>query len=593
MAIPENVIKQISEKADIGEVISEYTTLKRKGSRYWGLCPFHTEKTPSFSVTPESGLFYCFGCHKGGTVFNFVMEVEHLSFVEAVEFLGKKVGVAVVPQDGEISEIEKKKAAILELYRRVAGSFHYLLLSSSQGAGALEYLRRRGIKDEIIERFQLGYAPPDPYWLVNFLKKKNYSEEFLKTTGLFSANQAGRAFFTQRVVFPIQSPRGDVVAFGGRILEGSGPKYLNSAESEVYRKGSNLYGFFQAKDAIRRMKKVTLVEGYMDVIALHQAGIDYAVAPLGTAFTQEQGKLLKRFAETVVLFFDGDEAGIKAARRTAEICEALEFQVFIAESPPDTDPADLVQEDRVQELKKILEYPINVLDFLLKKSMASHNGDTPEGKELIIRDLITYIGSMVSDVKRDAAMTKLADLLGLEKAAIKGDYTRRRYQSFGNVEPAVSLLPSGGGKIGLTPELVLMISVIDSRESFSFIRSRISLDNLAEEPARELFICMEECFRTGVWNGDAILERIENVALREFVIQKLVSEEFSVNREGIVRDAVARIQKNTLERQRNDVVKEMKKLKAENAQEDRLTELLERKMYLDGELEKLRVMGNE
>ena len=592
MAIPENVIKQIADKADIGEIVGGYTTLKRKGNRYWGLCPFHHEKTPSFSVTPESGLFYCFGCHKGGTVFNFIMETEHLSFVEAVEFLGKKVGIAVAPEDGEISESEKRKASLLELYRRVAGSFNFLLLQSPQGAFALEYLKKRGLTDDILGRFQLGYAPQDPYWLVNFLKKKNYSEAFLKTTGLFSSNQTERAFFTHRVIFPIQSPRGDILAFGGRILEGNGPKYLNSAESDIYRKGSNLYGFFQAKEAIRRQKKVVLVEGYMDVIALHQAGIDYAVAPLGTAFTQEQGKLLKRFSDTVILFFDGDEAGIKATRRTAEICEALEFQVLTSESPEGIDPADLVQEDRTQELKKILECPINVMDFFLKKSLASHNGNSPEGKELIVRDLLSYIGCMVSEVKRDAAMTKLADVMGIEKAAIQGDFVRRHNQSIGKPGPEAPP-PVTEGKIGLTPELVLMIAVMGSQQLFSFVRSRVSLDDLEEAPARELYVCMEECFRNGVWNTEALLAKVENGKLKEFIIQKLVSDEFTTNRERIVKDAATRLQRRSLEKQRGEVVRDLKRLKQDDPQEARLTELLEKKMYLDGELEKLRVTGNE
>ena len=586
MAIPESVIRQIAEKADIRDVAGEYTSLAKKGNRYWGLCPFHGEKTASFAVTPESGLFYCFGCGKGGTVFTFIMEIEHLSFVEAVEFLGRKVGIEVGRESGEISEAERRKDVLKELFRRAAGSFHYLLSRKEAGKKALDYLTGRAILKETIEKFQIGYAPANPFWLADFLEKHNYSAEFLRTTGLFSSGTPGRAFFVNRIVFPIFSPRGDIIAFGGRILEGNGPKYLNSSESDLFKKGDNLYGFFQAKDSVRKLKSVVVVEGYMDVIALHQAGVPNVVAPLGTSFTPEQGRLLRRFADSVVLFFDGDDVGLKATRKTAEICETLEFQVFAAEAPPGKDPADFVRDGQTDELQKILKYPINILDFLLNKSRDAHDSAVSEGKELIIRDLFPYIESMVSSVRRDSALTKISDVLEIEKSAIQGDLLRRIKTSYRKKEDTIP--EKQEGLPSQTPELVLMIAAIGSRDVFSFIRSRLSLEDFEDRNGRDVYISLEECYRSGSWNKDVLLEKIENNAVREFIVKKLVSDEFAINQEQLVKDAVWRIRKRSLEKLRDEVVREMKR-----ADQDRITELQEKKMYLDGELEKLRVTGNE
>jgi DNA primase len=590
--IPENIIKQILEKADIRDIVGEYTSLRQKGGRYWGLCPFHNEKTPSFSVTPENGFFYCFGCHKGGTVFNFVMETEHLRFAEAVEFVGKKVGIEVNEAGPEVSEEEKRKGALRELYRRVAGSYHYFLTQTAAGEAAFRYLQNRGIKKETIEKFLIGYSPVDSRWLFRFLEKHGYSREFLKTTGLFSNHNPQISFFVDRVVFPIYSPRGDVIAFGGRILEGTAPKYLNSPESEIFKKGANLYGLHQARDAIKKSRSVIIVEGYMDVVALVQGGIENVVAPLGTAFTPEQGRILKRFADTAHLFFDGDEAGVKAVGRTAEILERLEFQISVIPPPTGGDPADFIKNDRIDELQTILKCPINIMDFLLRNSKFQSGVASPEGKELIIRDLFPYIDSMVSEVKRDAAMAKLADTLEIDKSAIQTDFGRRKRQPDKKIEMGLSVRKDD--KIPLTPEIALMLAAVSGREVFEYIRSRVSVDDFEDKFGREIFISLEESFRGEGWNPEQFLRGIENPDLRSFFVRKLVSEEFSINRDRLIKDALISLKKRNLEKQNQEVVRELKRFGQESFHNgDKMTELLEKKMFLDSELEKLRVTENE
>ncbi len=281
MKIPDRIIDDIAQRLDIAEVVGDYVTLKPKGGRYWGLCPFHREKTPSFTVTPDKGVYYCFGCHQGGSIYSFVMEMEKLTFVEAVRFLAKKAGVEISWE--EKTDHSDKRSAFLELYRRVAGSLHHILMNREIAERARNYLQARGFNQDILTFFQVGYAPAKRNWFYGFLQKKNYSEGFLKASGLFSQHD-GRVnpYFRDRIIFPIVNTRGEVIAFGGRTLGNLEPKYLNSPETPFFRKGANLVGLNQAMKSIREEKNFILVEGYLDVLALKQCGIDNAVAHLGT-----------------------------------------------------------------------------------------------------------------------------------------------------------------------------------------------------------------------------------------------------------------------------------------------------------------------
>jgi DNA primase len=586
--IPESVIKEVAEKADILSVVSNYTALRQQGGRFWGLCPFHTEKTPSFTVTPENNMFYCFGCHKGGTIFSFLMEKEGLSFLEAVETLGRQAGVDVRLEEGISGEELRSRDALTELFRRTAGSFHYVLVSSPAGQAAAVYLERRGIRPETVEKFQLGFAPSDAYWLHPFLVKKGYSEEFLASSGLFSRDDAKRAFFAGRVMFPIFSAKGDVIAFGGRILDpnASRAKYLNSGESAAFKKGQNLYGFFQARAAIREERTAVVAEGYMDVISLHQAGIKNAVAPLGTAFTQEQGRLLRRFADTLVLFFDSDEAGQKAVRRSAEICEALEFAIKVVMLPEGKkDPADFIQEGRVEELQNIVKCSIPILDYFLKKYMEDGAPGGVKNEEAILRDIEPYIGSIVSPVRRDLALRSLSELLGVDKKAIAGDFRRRA------VSPvrAIPETEKNEGRPALTPEILLLMAAIDNKDAFSTVRARLSPEDFTEAETRAVFVSLEDSYRNGNWNTAALLEAVEHKPLKEFIVEKLASGEFAQNRDKMVGDAIRSIRIGKFEREQREVERQLKNLNfATKESEAKITELLETKMYLDGELKKLK-----
>ena len=404
--IPDHTLTEITDRLDMVDVVSGYVPLKKRGNRYWGLCPFHTEKTPSFSITPDKSVFYCFGCHKGGSLYTFIMEMEKLDFVEAVRFLARLVGIELELEQRDSS----RRDAYLELYRRVSGSLHFLLSSHARAAAARNYLMSRGVSQDTLNLFQLGYAPADGRWLFDFLSEKSYSREFLLESGLFLKDRKGspRTLFRDRVIFPIRNSRQEIIAFGGRCLSDYGPKYLNTPETPFFRKGENLFGPPGVLKRIRETNSFILVEGYMDVLALYQGGIDNCVAPLGTAVSVGQLKLLKRYSENGILLFDGDEAGIRATERAIHLGEQQAMAMEVVPLPENVDPADIIEKEGPETLKKSLKYPINGFQFLLNSALSRYDYKTPDGKQGIFEFLDSYIATVGSQVRRDGYLRMLA-----------------------------------------------------------------------------------------------------------------------------------------------------------------------------------------
>jgi DNA primase len=598
MRIPESTLSEIRGRLDIAEVIGEHVALQRKGGRFWGLCPFHQEKSPSFSVTPDKGVYYCFGCHKGGTVFDFVMEVEKVPWRDAVEILAKKAGIEIPHEDEELGGI--KRETFFELYRRVAGSFQWLLGTGGQAEEARKYLAERGVTQETIEKFQLGYAPADREWLFRFLSQKSYSADFLARTGLFAENAQRRsmALFANRIMFPICNPRGEILAFGGRVLGEGQPKYLNSPETPFFRKGENLYGMERAGPAIRKAEFFILVEGYMDVLAMHQAGIENCVAPLGTALTEQQVRMLKRYAARGVLLFDGDEAGRKATTRAIEMLESQDLIVQVVEIPGGEDPADFVKKGDVVSLKALLEHPRESFPYLVEKALATHERSGAEGRERIRDWLFPFIAAPISQLRRDGYMNLLADTLGADVQALRQDFqawTRKR--RFGGGGQGTSRAEPPGrepaaakeGASSLASDLFLMLAVAANRESFALVRAGgVLLSDLDDERARSLFVALEESFRAEEPGFEAFCARIEDAQLKDLVIRKASSGEFDFNQERLVADGVRRIRQRALGKKIDMLAAEMKRAEKESADPARMRELLAEKMHLDSELERLK-----
>ena len=312
MPLPQSFLDELIYRCDIVEVISKYVSLKKSGSRYVGLCPFHSEKTPSFSVSPDKQLYHCFGCGEGGNVITFIMKEENLPFIDAVRLLADMYGMAVPEDSGDTDAERQRRERIFELNKQAARYFHSRLLSK-EGERALRYLLNRGLTKKTITSFGLGYAMPEWDGLIRAMKEKGFSDNELESAWLARRGRSGGLYdaFRDRVMFPIIDIRGNVIAFGGRIIEGDGPKYLNSGDTPVFSKSRNLFALNFAKKS--KAGRLILAEGYMDVIALHQAGFDCAVASLGTALTSEQARLMSHYAAQAVICYDSDGAGQKAA----------------------------------------------------------------------------------------------------------------------------------------------------------------------------------------------------------------------------------------------------------------------------------------
>ena len=616
MRIPESTLSEIRGRVDIAEVIAEHVTLQRRGGRYWGLCPFHQEKSASFTVTPDKGVYYCFGCHKGGTVFDFIMEIEKVQWRDAVEILAKKAGIEIPQEDDEQGGI--KRGTFFELYRRVAGSFHWLLTEGAPAESARKYLAGRGLQKETIDAFQLGYAPLDRGWLFQFLAQKSYSQEFLSKTGLFieSAGGSSSALFANRIMFPIANARGEIIAFGGRALGDAQPKYLNSPETAFFRKRENLFGIDKAASAIRGEGFFFLVEGYMDVLALHQAGVANCIAPLGTALTEQQVRLLKRSASKAVVLFDGDAAGQNATSRAIEMLEKEDLIVQVVELPGGQDPADFVQKGDVSGLKGFLAHPGDSFPYLVRKAFAAHDRSSTEGRERIRDQLFPFIAAPASQMRRDRYLTLLADELAADQGALRQDFTawssRRRLfgqrggQGAGGSRPAARGPASGqeggtgisaqgeetrarGESGAVSSDLFLMLAVAANRDLFPLVRNGgVTLADLDDESARVLFVALEESYRAEDQGFGPFCARIDDSAVRDLVIRKVSSGEFDMNQERMVADGVRGIRQRALGKRIDAVAVEMRKVERESRDSPRVHELLVEKMHLDSELEKLK-----
>ena len=417
MAVPlsKDFIAAVRGSGDVVRLVSDYVPLKQAGTRLKGLCPFHNEKTPSFSVDPQLQLFYCFGCQTGGDVFKFVMLYEKLEFPEAVEFLARRWGVPL-PKSAPRPDDDVRQRLLL-VTETAAEFFQAQWSDPRTGRPAREYVRARGIEDEIASRFCVGYAPDAWDALSSLLAARGFKASEVIGAGLAVARKEGTGHydrFRHRVIFPIHDAAGKVVAFGGRALGDAEPKYLNSPETPAYTKGEHLYGLDVERDAIRREGFAILVEGYLDLIALHQAGFQNAVASLGTALTGAQVRLLSRFAERVVVSYDGDAAGSSAAARSLEHFLERGFDVRVAVLPPGKDPDDFVREAGGAAYDTLVRQAPGYLEFLVRREVAARNLALPGEKVAAINALLPSLTRLQSAVERAAWAGKLSEALGID-----------------------------------------------------------------------------------------------------------------------------------------------------------------------------------
>ncbi|MDK2813871.1 MAG: primase [Clostridiales bacterium] len=416
MSISPDYIQELSQRTDITELIGSYVQLRRRGRTYTGLCPFHSEKTPSFVVYPETTSFYCFGCGAGGDAITFIKRLNNLDYVEAVRFLASRAGMPAPDEQDDVGNIKRR---ILAMNKDVA-RFYFDCLNADMGREARRYLRGRALTDGTIRRFGLGYSPPGYYDTSNHLKKLGYTEEEMLAGGVIKRGQRGGTydFFHDRVMFPIIDLRGNVIAFGGRRMgDEGGPKYLNSGDTPVFKKSRNMFALNVAKKS--KSRRYILCEGYMDAIALHQGGFDTAVAPLGTAFTTEQARLLSNYADELVLSYDSDEAGQKATRRAIGMLATEPVKVSILTVQGAKDPDEFLKKYGPDRFRMLLDGCSNAIEYELSRAKAKYDVTKPDGRVGYLKDAVEILSGRMSATEREVYIGRVAEETDVDKKAVQ------------------------------------------------------------------------------------------------------------------------------------------------------------------------------
>ena len=607
-------IQEVNNRLDAVAIVGDYVRLEKKSGRWWGRCPFHSggqEKTPSFKVDPDLKMYHCFGCNKGGSVIGFVMEMENITYPEAIKNLAHKIGVEIIYEEGSDKESDNSDSSIkeelFELYSRTTVTFRHFLLEKTEGQNALKYLENRGISKEIIDQFQIGFSPADRNFLHNFLKKKGYSDDFLEKSGLFSARYRENPLFSNRIMFPITDRQGRIAAFGGRampgVLQSDGnepPKYINSPETEIYKKGQTVFAINHAKAQMRKAKCTYLAEGYMDVIALHQAGAANSVAPLGTAFTDEQAKFLHRWIDKLILFFDDDEAGQNAAYKAIITCrkdglpcelvrhqDALEKETGEVEAKKFKDPADILQKFGPQILKNILNYTINDFEYLISLGLSKigSGGDKNQAAEF----LFPYLESLDSEVERNDCISRIADAIRIDRKAVLKDYSNwkkeeKRARTEEKQIPAFT-------EVRRSAELVLLAVIAVNMELYPEFRAALEIKEIDDPAAKELFIALEECFQHGENTIDFLLARIKNESLKNFIFSHGDSPEFrgsaAIDPRRLMEDGINDIKEKRLRKRITEISAQLRQIERGNENAD-IEELLEEKKTIDLQIKELK-----
>ena len=448
MAVPSSFKDELVARSDIVDVVSDYVTLTPKGGSYWGLCPFHGEKTPSFHVLPDRQLYHCFGCGKGGGVISFVMDVENLPFLDALRLLAKRAGMEF--PEGDMDEGSRRKRARLLSLNKEAARFFHSQLHSPVGQEGLDYLRRRGLSKGIMTRFGLGFAPESWDSLIKAMAQKGYDKGDLLDAGLAVSNQKGSIYdrFRNRVMFPIIDLRGDVIGFGGRVLGDGTPKYLNSPDTPVFNKSRNLFALNLAKNT--KLGRIVLTEGYMDTISLYQAGFDCAVASLGTSLTADHAKLLSRFTKEVVICYDADTAGIQAANRAIPMLEKTGLKVKVLRVTGAKDPDEFLRKFGPDAFARLLDQSEHYIEYNLRQLQSKYDLADPVQKTEFARAGALLLSELDSPVEREVYAGQLAETTGVGKSALLQEIQRcqdqrlraaKKKQARRNMTPVTQIQP--------------------------------------------------------------------------------------------------------------------------------------------------------
>ena len=528
--IPHEYIEELTRRTDIVELVGSYVQLKRKGRLYGGLCPFHSEKTPSFYVYPDTESFYCFGCQAAGDAIGFVKKINNISTEEAIKMLAARAGM---PEPQEDDKTGRLRSRVLSMNKEAARFFHACLNSTVEEARqARAYWRRRGLDDKTIVRFGLGYAPDDGQALYQYLRGKGYNQQELDASGLFKRSPSGRIYclFWKRVMTPIFDLRGNIIAFGGRVLDDSKPKYVNSPETLVYHKSNTVFALQIAKRSASR--RFVLCEGYMDVISMQQAGIDTAVCACGTALTPDQVRLISEYADEVILSYDSDEAGQKATLRSLELFRNSPVKVGVLQIPGAKDPDEYIKKYGAERFKALLDGVGNALDFRLGRLKDQYDLAQDAQRLEYVKEAVDLLAQRSSPTEQEVYAGRLAEETNISKAAImtqletavKRVGSKRRYEKKKAVlrsgemdQIKVSYTAGGSQALGIvSAQQRLLAAILREPQYLDLVKDQLTAEQFIQPQQKELYQAMVDCRQQGV--------DISLATLRAFVSEEALNE---------------------------------------------------------------------
>ena len=510
--IPHEYIEELTRRTDIVELVGSYVQLKRKGRLYGGLCPFHSEKSPSFYVYPDTQSFYCFGCGAGGDAITFAKKINSIDYPEAVKMLAARAGM---PEPQEDDKTGRMRSRTLSMNKEAARFFHACLNSTVEEARqARAYWRRRGLDDKTIVRFGLGYAPNDGQALYQFLRDKGYNQQELDASGLFKRSPSGRIYclFWKRVMTPIFDLRGNIIAFGGRVLDDSKPKYVNSPETLVYHKSDTVFALQIAKRSASR--RFVLCEGYMDVISMQQAGIDTAVCACGTALTPDQVRLISEYADEVILSYDSDEAGQKATLRSLELFRNSPVKVGVLQIPGAKDPDEYIKKYGAERFKALLDGVGNALDFRLGRLRSQYDLSQDAQRLEYVKQAVDLLAERSSPTEQEVYAGRLAEETNISKTAImtqletavKRVGSKRRYEKKKAVlqsgemnQIKVSYTAGGSQALGIvSAQQRLLAAILREPQYLDLVKDQLTAEQFIQPQQKELYEAMLRCREQGV-----------------------------------------------------------------------------------------------
>ena len=560
----EEIIDEVRQSNDIVDVVSQYVHLKRSGRNYFGLCPFHNEKSPSFSVSPDKQIFHCFGCGVGGNVFTFLMKIEGIGFVEAVQMLAERANIQLPTlENREDAAKEALKSKVYKINEFTAEYYHQNLYKPTSKM-AQEYVKKRKLSNDTLKSFRIGFSGKFDE-LYKELKKQGFGNQEILESGLVNKNDRGEYIdrYRNRLMFPICDARGRVIAFGGRVLDDSKPKYINSPENIVYSKGRHLFGLNVAKKSSEIKKRILIVEGYMDVISLHQRGITNVVAPLGTALTQAQGWLLKRNSEQVVLSFDSDEAGLKAKIRAMDILQDMGCDVRVLQMEGAKDPDEYIIKYGNARFNVLVENALSVIEFKVKLLKQDLNLENTSDKIKFLNEIAKIIAKVDNTIEREVYIEKIAKQYDISKEAIYAEVNKLTYANSSGEKilerprPVVVHKPVSEVKVSEATKrrenTIISILLMGDLNIYKIIKQNISVENLKDPINKEIIQKLYDEFENGNSNINSIIDSLSEEAQSR--ITEIMAEDYEIdNVEKAIDDILQNYERESLNERKIEIL---------------------------------------